>query len=268
MNTSFIRPVPANLLTVDSRVQRVLDPRRVRLVASTWDDLMVGVLTVSHRLASDPAPDQLVVLDGQTRLAAFRAVCGEDTTAPLNCEVHEGLKLPEEALIFLQHNNRKAVMPVDRFRIALIAEEKWAVNIQGITARHGWYAQGSDIPESLSGRARRFSAVAAAERIYKMDDGMALTRVFETITSAWPNTSGTVVTETLNGLGLMYVRHPELDGHGLTVKLSKLGYGKFISSVGDYRRGNTGMSIAQAAYKFTLDLYNRGRQHGRGRIEV
>lgn len=262
MNTSSVTEISANLLTIDPRVQRVLDANRVRKIAATWDDLMVGVLTVSHRVyPSQEAPrEEFVVLDGQTRLAAFRAVCGEETTAPLRCEVHEGLRLPEEASIFLYHNNRKAVSHIDRFRIALLAEEKWAVNIQGITARHGWYAQGTDVPSVQAGRAHRFSAIGMAEKVYRMDDGMALTRVFETVTTAWPSTEGTVTTETLAGLGMMFARHPELDGIGLTVKLSKLGYGKFVSSVGDYRRANTGMSLSQASYRFTLDLYNRFRR--------
>lgn len=272
MNTSHVVPVPADRLSVDSRVQRSLDPRRVKLVATAWDDLMVGVLTVSQRIDPEWAQNkdaalglpskeaQLVVLDGQTRLAAFRAVNGENTKGTLRCEVHTGLTLAEEASIFLQHNNRKAVAPVDRFRIALVAEEKWAINIQGITARHGWYAQGTEIPGVSVGKARRFSAVSAAEKIYRTDDGLSLTRTFETISDAWPHAAGTVCTETLNGLGLMYSRHPELDAHGMTVKLAKIGYGKYISSVSDYRRANTGMSIAQAAYRFTLDLYNRGRR--------
>ena len=269
MNTSEVRDIPANLLTVDPRVQRVLDPGRVRKIASSWDDLMVGVLTVSHRTDVPlPVPDgggnfttdEYVVLDGQTRLEAFRAVCGASTVATLRAEVHTGLTVKEEAAMFLEHNNRKAVTPLDRYRIALVAGEEWAEAIYDIAALYNWFAQGTDPAPGHVGRVRRFTAIAAAEKIYRTDDGTALLRVFSAIDTAWPKEPGTVTTETLNGLGLIFARHPDLDHHGLTLKLGKTGYYKYVSGIHDTRRGNTGMSIAQASYTHTLDIYNRGRR--------
>jgi hypothetical protein len=119
-----VRELPANVLTVDPRVQRVLDPRRVQRLAEHWNELMVGVLTVSHRTDPlDPTAESYVVLDGQTRLGAFRhpLVCGPTTSAPVLCQVYEGLQLPEEAAMFLQHNDRKSVRPIDNYRLSLVA---------------------------------------------------------------------------------------------------------------------------------------------------
>jgi hypothetical protein len=256
MNSSAVREIPANELSIDLRVQRELDYRRVSKVAANWNDLMVGVLTVSER-----ADGTKVVLDGQTRLMALRLVCGDpETNSPVLVQVHTGLTLQEEAAIFLEHNDRKSVTPLDRFRIALVAQEQWALDIADIAAVHGWYVQGAPVPEEVFGKARRFSAITAAEKIYKLDEGESLNRVFDTIVNAWPKESGTVGTETLNGFGLMYFRHPTLDHYGLTQKLGKLGFNRFVSGVHDHRRGNVGTSIAQAAYTHTLDIYNLGRR--------
>lgn len=270
MNTSQVRELPANTLIVDPRVQRVLDPVRVRKIANTWDDLMVGVLTVSHRLPSfdEVTDEQFVVLDGQTRLEAFRAVCGKDTVAPLRVEVHEGLTLKEEAAIFLRHNDRKGVTPLDRYRIALVAGEEWATDIYDIAEKYEWFARGTDTRPGYEGKIRRFESISAVEKIYRADQGeavpgTALLRVFATVGDAWPNETGTITSETINGLGMIFSRHPDLDHHGLTHKLKKIGYYKYVSGIHDTRRGNSGMSVAAAAYAHTLDIYNLGRRSRR-----
>lgn len=266
--TSEVREVPANLLTIDPRVQRASDPRRVKKLADNWDDLMVGVLTVSHRrgfVIMDGQPvgqerEEFVVLDGQTRLEAFRLVCNDDslTAAPMMCQVFESLTLKEEAQIFLQHNDRRAVTPRDRYRLAVTAGEEWALDIRDIAGRTGWYVQGS---EKISPKARLFSAVSAAEKIYRMDEGRSLRKTFDVIDAAWQSPKGSVCSETIFGLGLLYARYEEeINGRSLVQKLAKLGVNKFISGVADRRRARPGMSIQRAASDWTVDLYNVGRR--------
>src|SRR5581483_8160255 len=132
-------------LSIDPRVQRIVDPRRVAEIAANWDDLYVGTITVSHRV--DPLgikPEEWVILDGQTRWNALKKVCGTDTTTcTLPADVYTGLTLQEEAAMFLKHNNRKAVTPLDTFRIALVAQEEWAVNIRDIAAKYKWAVAGT-----------------------------------------------------------------------------------------------------------------------------
>jgi hypothetical protein len=268
MNTTpEVRNVPANLLTVDPQVQRAPDPARVKRIAENWDDMMAGVLTVSHRRALVmPSPgnvevdEEFVVLDGQTRLEAFRLVCNDDgdTTLCLPCQVFTSLTRQEEASIFLQHNDRRAVTPRDRYRLALVAREEWALDIRDIAARVGWFAQGSPKPGSHH---TSFSAIGAAEKIYRMDEGVSLRRVFNTVDSAWQRPSGAVCIETLYGLGTLFARYgEEVDSRSLVLKLSKIGVYKFISGVSDRRRVNPGISVSRAAADWTLDMYNAGRR--------
>lgn len=261
--------LPASALSIDPRVQRVVDPRRVAKIAANWDDLMVGVITVSHRVASIPGsvldsgqPEEFVILDGQTRWNALKQVCGADTTTcTMQAQVHTGLTLREEASIFLQHNDRKAVTPLDNFRIALVAEEEWAENIRDIAARYRWAVSGTG-----AGDQRRFNAIAAAKKIYFADEsGRTLDRTFAVIDAAWPTERGGVCGETLHGIGGLYAAHAGLDTAGFVGKLSKIGFNKYFSSIHDTYRAHPSMSLAQAAYQRTVEIYNQGRKFDSGR---
>jgi hypothetical protein len=243
----------------------MLDPKRVRKLADGWNDLMTGVLTVSRRQEQvmdipgdvDVTTD-LIVLDGQTRLAAFRMVCGKTTAHPLTCQVYSGLTLQEEAAMFLEHNDRKAVHGRDRFRLANMAGEKWALDITDIAEHFGWVAEGS---AERSSKLRRYKCLSTAERVYRADDGVALRRAFEVISNVWNGQADAVCTETLSGIGQLFIKHPDLEPkqvHGLVTKLRRLTVGSYIGEVTADKRRN-GISIAQAAYLFTVGVYNRGR---------
>lgn len=261
---SEVREIPANNLTVDPRVQRQLDPRRVAKLAADWDDLMVGVITVSHRkpfpgqTGYPDLPESFVVLDGQTRLAAFRAVCGDSTALPMTAQVYEGLTLAEEAAMFLKHNNRKAVLTRDKFRLAVTAGETWAVEINEILLSFGWASRGIDAGRPM----HQFDSVSAAEKIYQAGGPDALRKTFQTITNAWGSKNRhAVCSQTLYGIGMLHARHPELDSkkiHGLVTKLSKTPVGTMIGEVTADRRRYS-QSMQTAAYNWVVELYNRGR---------
>ncbi len=250
-----VRDIPANELSVDLRVQRVVDPRRVAKLASNWDDLMVGVLTVSHRkpfIVAGDAKEELIVLDGQTRLEGLRAVCGSLTTQTLTCQVHIGLTLKEEAKIFLEHNDRKAVSPLDTFRLSLVAGEQWAEGIRDISARYRWAVAGTG--ESSQ---RKFQAIGSAKRIYNADEGESLDRTFGVISAAWPGDPGTVCGETLSGVGGLIAGHGDLDLRSLVHKLAIMD---------DTYRAHPSMNLSKAAYTRTVEIYNSGRRSRR--IEI
>jgi len=261
--TKALMELPASSLKIDPRVQRVIDPRRVTKIANKWDDLMVGVITVSHRV--DPLglkSEEFVILDGQTRWNALKQVCGQDTTTcTMLAEVFTGLTLKEEAKIFLDHNDRKGVTPLDTYRLALVAEEKWAVDIQEISGRYRWAVSGTG-----DGTKRTFQAIGAAKKIYLADEsGRTLDRVFAVIDAAWPTERSGVCGETLHGIGGLYANNGGLDTAGFVIKLGKIGFNKYYSSVRDTYRAHPTMGLAQAAYVRTVEIYNSGRKFDSGR---
>lgn len=249
-------------LTIDPAVQRQLDPRRVRKLVQDWDPKMIGVITVSrryHPVTGFDGPDYgvaNVVLDGQTRVEAAKTVDPEGTIA---CQVFEGLSTAEEAAMFLKHNDRKAVTPRDRFRLAVVAEDESALAIRDLAASHGWYVQGMVSGETKG--LKIFSAVTAVERVYALDEGRALKRTFQVIDKAWGHQTGAVSSETLYGIGLLFAEHPTgVDAPGLIHKLSKNGLNRYLAAVSDRRRTHPGMSIRTAAAEWTVEIYNRGRR--------
>jgi hypothetical protein len=266
MTEKKIEEIPADQLSIDPRVQRLLDPVRVRKIADRWNDDMVGILAVSHRKAlfmGSPGDvdvaEEFVVLDGQTRYEAFKLVCGEATVAPLTCQVYEGLTLPEEAAIFLEHNDRKAVHVRDRFRLAVTAKEEWAVNIADITAHFGWVAQGFGKADA---KHRRYNCIGTVERIYRADDGVALRRTLEVISNSWNGSTDAVSTETIGGIGGLFAKHPEIEPkqvQGLVVKLRHTTPAQFIGEVATAKR-HYGTTLGAAAYTHVKGIYNRGRK--------
>jgi hypothetical protein len=261
MSTFEIKPVAAELLTVDPRVQRPLDAARVRRLARSWDPRAAGVITVSQR--SPERGGASVVLDGQTRLAAFLQLQQENPHAvsePLTGQVYTGLSEADEALMFLEHNDRKAVTPRDRFRLSVMAGEEWAVRATAVLASRGWYAHGMDAPADRT-TFHRYGAVQAVERTYKLDGtGDVLARTVDIVSAAWPTEPEAVRAETLDGIGLLLDRWDGLDTKGLTVKLSKLTLARYLARVNDWRIGHPGKSSRQAAYGFTVDVYNLSRK--------
>jgi hypothetical protein len=259
-----VKKLPASWLTVDPEVQRLPQPSRVKSIADEWDDLMVGVLTVSHRVSApldqfSDVSNTYVVLDGQTRLEAFRLVAGVPATnGELLCEVYEGLTRSEEAEIFLKHNNRRAVHARDTFRIAYVAGQEWAVEISEVLSANGWAARGVDVGRPL----RQFGAVSAARKVYETGGRDALVKTFTTITNAWGSKNRDAVNaHTLYGLGMLHARHPELTSrqlHGFVTKLGKITPLSLVAEVtADKRRYR--QSVQTASYNWVLALYNRGR---------
>lgn len=262
-----VETVPANLLETDPAVQRKLNPMRVAKLAEAFDESALGVFTVSLRetpyasIGEEHAPKpRYVVLDGQTRLAALRAFTGtEKTTLPVVCQVFRGLTRAEEAEIFLTHNDRAAVKSIDKFRIALIAGERWAIDLNDLVIRHGFEADTNAPPE------RRFTAVSTALRISRLADGReALERAFDLIVRSWGHRTNACSAEAVDGLGLLYHRHgAAVDTVGFAKRLARKETPQTFKANVMAHRGALRLSRTEAAYHYTLEVYNAGLRSNR-----
>lgn len=261
--------LPASLLEIDPGVQRGLNPSRVDKIAKNFQESQLGTFLVSARQSltlpgegevSATVAKRYVVLDGLHRLAALRKFAGTDsTTLPVTCQVYRGLTRSEEAEMFLAHNDRAAVKPGDRFRLAVVAGDRTALAINAIVTRHGFEVNINAAP------AHRFVAVTTAQRIFSHYGGPeALDRAFEVAVRAWNHQTNTASADSIGGLGLLFLRHGEaIDVVGLAARLQRTGNAKqFIGRAAQIGPA-LGISRAEAAYRAALNVYNHGLKNNR-----
>lgn len=256
-----VETLAANLLEIDPGVQRRPNESRMIRIASDFHESALGVLVVSARRklgGLGTSEVRYIVLDGQTRLGALRRFTGTpDTTMPVVCQVYHGLSRAEEAEIFLTHNDRAAVRKIDLFRLALVAGQEWAVELDALVKRHGF------VTDDSSTRAdRRFTAISTAQRIIKLPDGMdSLDKAFDFIARSWGHRINAASAEAVDGLGLLFHRHgAAVDVPGFARKLAATDTPQtFKSNVAAYR-ATMGVSRTEAAYRYVIKVYNSGRR--------
>lgn len=246
MNDPELRPLNISALTVDPRVQRALDVRRVRKIADSlnWD--AIGVITVSARENGDYA-----VIDGQHRTAALReAGHGENVM----CRVFTGLTIAEEAEMFRLLNNTAKPQYIDLFRVRVIEGDPAAVDMARMLKRHGWKV-------TIGTQTGVFAAVAAFERIYNLDD-VAAERTIATITRAWGRDAGNADGRLVEGIGLVYVRYGDaVDTDDLINRLARFAGGA-NALIGKARglRDLVGSTVPRAVAEIVVEEYNRRRK--------
>jgi hypothetical protein len=261
--------LPASLLDVDPDVQRVLNENRVRKLADSFDESALGIFTVSARDSLDPETRtsgyHYVVLDGQTRLAALRRFTGtDDTTLPVICQVYYGLTRQQEAETFLSHNDRAAVRTIDKFRLAIVAKEPWALDLDRMVREHGFEIGRGARPT------HRFTAVASARRIMNLSEGPdALNRAFDLMVRAWGHRRNTASAEAVDGLGLLYQRHgAAVDTVNFAPKLAGSDTPQTFKSGVLALYGADSIARTEAAYRYTVRLYNSGRKSDKYKLQA
>lgn len=264
-----VRALPANLLDVDPDVQRMLNENRVRKLADNFDESALGIFTVSAREYLDPGTNETsyryVVLDGQTRLAALRRFTGTDDTAmQVICQIYYGLTRQQEAETFLSHNDRAAVRTIDKFRLAIVAREPWALDLDRMVKTHGFEIGRGARPT------HRFTAVASARKIMSLPGGPdALNRAFELLVRAWGHRRNTASAEAIDGMGLLYQRHgASVDTVGFARKLAASDTPQTFKGGVLALYGSDSIHRTEAAYRYTVRLYNLGRKSDRYKLQA
>lgn len=256
-----VQTLPANLLDVDPGVQRMLNENRVRKLTDNFDESALGVFTVSARDTLDPENNEIsyryIVLDGQTRLAALRRFAGTDeTTLPVLCQVYYGLSRQQEAETFLTHNDRAAIRAVDKFRLAIVAREQWALDLDKLVTAHGFEIGRGARPS------HRFTAVAASRRIMALPGGLdALNQTFDLSMRAWGHRRNSASAEFIDGVGLLYQRHSgSVDTVPFAAKLAGTDTPQTFKSGVMAQHAALGAQRTEAAYVYVLNLYNKSRK--------
>lgn len=183
-------------MIVDHNVQRTLEVPRAEKMAREFDPAALGVITLSQR------DDNTVhVVDGQHRAeAAKRAGRGH---IPMECSLHTGLTLAEEAHLFRLLNDTRRPSAIRRFQIREIEGEPVATHIAAIIDKFGWKV-------GNPGNKGCISAVSTLEMVSGYDpdaDRGVLIATIGAVTEAWGMDPDGVASPVLGGVGVLVNRY-------------------------------------------------------------
>lgn len=239
-----------NQVTVDLRVQRMLDQNRVDSMIVKWNDLAMGVPTLSQREGG-----QTIALDGQTRLEALRQMGRGDES--FDCTVYRNLTLEQEAEMFALLNNTKKLLPIDLFRVAVIAGDPEALACNDLVARHGYVA--------ASGHKNSFMAVNALLRAWRRDP-LSTERAIITAVGSWGPTRESADNRLFTGLASLYFRYGDMINLAQLIERLRKGVQTDAASLIGRARTNSkvrSISVPDAVADIVVNIYNGQRKTNR-----
>jgi len=246
------------MITIDEKMQRPLDQKRVDEIANGFSDLYAGTLLVSKR-AQGPAH---VALDGQHRLLAMGKI--ERTKA--YCDIYNGLTSEEEAQIFIKFNDRRGKPAATTiFQYELQAGNTEARGIAQTLEKCGCRIVTPNAPYHASDVLKPIDAVGMVRLVYRSKGGAShLELVLKTLQLIWPADLRVLQANFIGGVSrvfLTYGDHPDFKVSDFIEKLSLVAVQTIIGSA-NFNRKAYGRS-APVQYALTLvDAYNdRKRSH-------
>lgn len=134
------------------------------------------------------------VLDGRHRIIALREISGDDAEFP--ALIMKGLTVQDEAWMFNHLNTDKRAVPAaETFRAALVAKERYAVDIEEVMTTEGIGIRGVTKfgkPETagVAARIRETQAIGTLKQIYAREGKMGLRKVVTVLKDAWYDEHG------------------------------------------------------------------------------
>lgn len=244
-----MQKILASRLSVDHSYQREVNAGWARRIARSLDLDALGVIWVSRR-----TDGSLWVVDGQHRIEALREHGFEDEWT-LDCRVHEGLSIEDEARLYRLLNRQKKSTPWDDFKAGLAHHDQRCMDIDAIADSVGLAVSG------FAGDGR-ICCVATLNKIYDRYGGKILHKALEWVTAAWGGTASAVEKDLVNGLAVVAAeRDGEIESGWLIKKLSKspggpsglLGRAKALKEVST-------SPVARLVAMQVVALYNKGRR--------
>jgi len=227
--------------------QRELKQYRVdRMLARGFNPDIMGYPEVSER------DGHFWVIDGQCRVEALKVWLGEWHGQEIQCRVHTGLTMEQEAELFLMLNDFIAVSSMASFKNAVKAGRADEVDVDRVVRSNGLVIS-KDKGENSIG------AVGTLTRIYQRGGAVVLGRALRIARDAYgtPGLEGPV----LDGLARLCQRYNgELDEKAAIDKLSKR-FGGVNGLMGDANkiRKSTGSQLADCVAAAAVETYNAGR---------
>lgn len=188
------------------------------------------------------------VIDGQHRVAALKKLGFENDT--VQCEVYQGLGPSEEAELFLERNNNKAVLAYDKFNKAVVAGRADESVIERIV-------RGNGLTISKSGTG--ISATAALRKVYDRQGEIGLGRVLRIVRDAYG--AAGFKSHVMDGISLALHRYDgQIQDQVLTERLAtNLGGLNGLLNTAEKTRAALGQPRSQCVAATAVSIYNRGK---------
>lgn len=236
--------VDLETLLIDPQAQRELDDRRAQGISNNLIPSAIGSLTISQR-----DDGKRYVIDGMHRRRAAQLA----GWATMPAEIHYGLTVEQEAILFLIKNKEsKAPNPIAEYKV-------------GVTAGVPIYR---DIAESLkkfnlivgTNSANQISAVRALETIVRRWGTDTLEATLAIAEQAWGRTQETWNGALIGGIGEMLGTHPEViqDSAQLVKAVQKKGPpSMWIGLAMAGLRSGSADNLRRGVYKSLVEVYNK-----------
>lgn len=129
MNKKYYEDLKVRSLKIEPLAQGSLQIKRVNNIVENFDSKFVGIITVSKRQNGE-----YFVMDGFHRTTALKKLNIEEAF----CEIHEGLKVEDEANYYLAHNkHRKNPRAVDDYKVSITAKVPEVIAVENILKELG-----------------------------------------------------------------------------------------------------------------------------------
>jgi hypothetical protein len=235
-------------LNVDHAYQRDLDAGLVQRIAANWDIAAAGPIVVAKR-----ADGSYWIVNGQHRAAAAK-VAGE--TEVLAQVVDVSAMAPDMARVFeaelrLKGNTRRTDKSQERFRAQVAAKHPDSLAIVEIAGRFN--TRINPWPDQKHG----INSVSAVERIYRKNNGVLLTRVFEFIRDTFGEVGGSYASVAmLQAIAWTLERHDQEMNRSRMVE--RLGIEGIVSLDQKARahKGAMGGALWTNYYRALIEVYN------------
>lgn len=245
--------VPLGKIVPHPIVQRAIRLSHVERIAKTFDQNLLGVLSINKR------GRDLLVFDGQHRAAAMKQYLGDGwQVVDVPCHIYKNLDDRACARIANGLNTFKLWTPIDRFRSEVTAGDPVALDITRLLLSFGVTVQNA-------ASANTIRAVGVLRQIYgwKPDGRDALASTVGLLHEAWPDDVGALDGQLMLGTALLFQKHGHaLDRRALLHKLAARRTADTVLGQGRQLAKATGYSTAQGVCAVLVRTYNTGRRTG------
>lgn len=191
----YVTAVSVDEIFADHTYQRELDTTRARTMATGWDRRLAGILELSDR--GEHTHPRFAVLDGQHRWAAAQKL---DPPPPLVANVHSGLTVAEEAILFDKLNRqRRQPTTWDHWKARRAAGDPDVALIEQIAAKHG-------LTVETAPKDAHLRCTSTVEKLLKLGGGALVDDTLGLIVDIWDHRMDAFDAPIVHGTGLVLHR--------------------------------------------------------------